>query len=70
MDDTLVPKLGVTPLDISVGWRVAAAVDGTMGAVNNKFVSTSVSVGIPMLEDFGRVCKITLAHEYMGLGCW
>lgn len=70
IDDKSGPKIGVTPLDISLGRRLAIAVDGTMGAVSNKLVSTSVAVGISMLKGFGRVCRITLAHEYRGLGCW
>lgn len=66
---TSAPELGVTPLDGPVG-RLAIAVDGTIGAVSNKLVSISVAVGISILKDSGRVCKITFAHEYRGLGCW
>lgn len=66
---TSVPELGVTPLDDPVG-TLAIAVDGTIGAVSNKLVSISAAVGISILKDFGRVCKMTFAHEYRGLGCW
>lgn len=66
---TSVPELGVTPLDGPAG-RLAIAVDGTIGAVSNKLVSISVAVGISILKDFGRVCRMTFAHEYRGLGCW
>lgn len=66
---TSAPELGVTPPDGPVG-RFAIAVDGTIGAVSNKSVSISVAVGISILRDSGRVCKITFAHEYRGLGCW
>lgn len=64
-----VPELGVTPLDDPVG-RLAIVVDGTIGAVSNKLVSISVAVGISIPKDFGRICKMTFAHEYRGLGCW
>lgn len=70
IDNTSVPKLGVAALDMSVGRRLAITLAGTMGAVSNKLVSTSVAVGISVLKDFGRVSKRTFAHEYRGLGCW
>lgn len=66
---TSVSELGVTPLDDPVG-RLAIVVDGTIGAVSNKLVSMSVAVEKSILKDFGRVCKMTFAHEYRGLGCW
>lgn len=67
---TSVPELGVTLLGDPVG-RLVIEVDGTIGAESNKLVSISVAVGNSIiLKDFGRVCKMTFAHGYRGLGCW